>query len=389
VTLYRANAVLRDASGREVGSRYPLWSGDVAGQRDAVDAAREALVPHVGDVRVDTAVVTVTGADGTKVTFTEYAEDVRAGKFVSAQQSTLILDDENIPEEVRKRIAEEARAEQERLAREAVASMPTVTEKLRARREELAASGELGKDPVDDFFASMPGGQKGAEHARWGPAGEKVDWFVFDEASSIPKETWDKIEEELSSTPLHRAPSSSPWSKLDGKDILDNCRRAAEQMRNMGCEPDKMLVGERAYRAIVEQLRVVGDLPSGAGVDYTGPVVFNGLPIHRSGSDDDRIQTVRSPRAQLPWTREDLEKAEFYVDETSPGGDSSFISMRRRRPQDFTLGKGELFVQQSGQPWKYIGKVPEFKVTVEQQRALQSYLDEPDRYKTHILGRFP
>lgn len=118
MVVYRANAVLRNKAGREVASRYPLWSGDVPLLSQAVEASRAALVPHVQDERVDTAVVHITGPSGQKTTFTEYAEDIRAGASVSADAQTTLLDDAPAmaPGELERRLDD--------LKQQAVAAMP-------------------------------------------------------------------------------------------------------------------------------------------------------------------------------------------------------------------------------------------------------------------------
>lgn len=272
MTVFRANAVLRDRAGREVGSRYPLWSGDVAGAREASEAARAALGPHVGDQRVDAAVVTLTGADGSRVTFTEYAEDVRSGRNVSGNPTTALLDDETLPADQRAIIA---RQERERIEREALRAMSPVLEKAREQgwevRDLLSPKGE--RKVVEKFSSG--------------------DSIFLDEAAHVDDATWKSGMDTLVSGSRELC-----WSFPTGRDVMQDIFDAKEQMERMGHGVDTMILGERAYDALVEQLRVKGRLPSGARAKhYTGPVMVAGIECHRSGADDNRVQTVRSPRA--------------------------------------------------------------------------------------------
>lgn len=278
MTVHRASAVLRDRRGRELASRYHYWTGDVAGQREAAEQARAAL-GALDDERVDTVLVTIEGADGGKLGFTEYAEDLRAGRFVSANQSTLMLDDERLSDEERAAISASAQAEQERIKKEALDAMPKARELL-AEREAVSRPA----DALEEFFNSMPGGRRSV---------------VLDEAPLTKEEQDDLIEgaRTIFSSALDASGRAKSW-QVRGADVVQNILDAKRQMEELlGAACDEVLMGDKAYDALVEHLRVQGGLPSGANPKYyAGPVTVGGVRVHRSGSDDDRVQTVRRPR---------------------------------------------------------------------------------------------
>lgn len=151
--IYRANCVVRNKTGREVASRYPLWTGAADDARGAVAAA----TTHLGELDLppdaDTIVVTVRGPGAEVVVVTEYAEDVLAGRVVSADMSTLLSDAaDQSPDDRRVAI--------ERIKAEAVAVMPELARRAAAKQAERpdAPAGESATvqassaDPLQDFF---------------------------------------------------------------------------------------------------------------------------------------------------------------------------------------------------------------------------------------------
>jgi hypothetical protein len=303
--IYRANCVVRDASGREVAARYPLWSGEAPTIAEAANAAREALAPHVADERAETAVVHVSDNKGGKVTFTEYASDVRAGNFVSADKSTLMADCEFVPEADRKLAIDELR-------RQAVDAMPELRAKAQAAK--VAEGGETApveKDPLADFFGEgwsptvkpeaeperrrterpLPEPEAFTPHAMTAEERARLNQAILESH----RRNYQALKPRIFATPGSVVGVRQQAEQGHVMHAIEVCRQ--RMMDDAGVEMDEIRLGHRAAMSLARELSHT--LPRVLRVDVHGATIYGARVVVDDSIDDDFVR-VRHNVSERP-----------------------------------------------------------------------------------------
>lgn len=144
--LYTVDAIFRNRAGKEISRAYPLWKGEVDGERAALEAAHEALTARLPFPEgTDVIALTIKGADGSSASCSEYAEDFEIGYGASCVGSTGLLGDG-----IDVDLTDEQREAAERLMQDrAIDALPDdLKRKLVEQQHE---------DAVDSFFDGFDG----------------------------------------------------------------------------------------------------------------------------------------------------------------------------------------------------------------------------------------